>query len=57
MANPTTTSWADDVDESQQESPSSLEPQVINNEDGTKTVIEYRTNGDGKKVKLTRRIR
>ncbi|KAJ1798179.1 translation initiation factor eIF3 subunit g [Coemansia sp. RSA 2399] len=47
-------SWADDVDESQQVS---LEPQVINNEDGTKTVIEYRTNGDGKKVRLTRRIR
>ncbi|KAJ2388427.1 translation initiation factor eIF3 subunit g [Coemansia sp. RSA 2559] len=47
-------SWADDVDEPQQVS---LEPQVINNEDGTKTVIEYRTNGDGKKVRLTRRIR
>ncbi|KAJ1661661.1 translation initiation factor eIF3 subunit g [Coemansia sp. RSA 1813] len=49
------TSWADDVDEPQQQV--SLEPQVINNEDGTKTVIEYRTNGDGKKVRLTRRIR
>ncbi|KAJ2560044.1 translation initiation factor eIF3 subunit g [Coemansia sp. RSA 1933] len=51
MAN---TSWADDVDEPQQES---LEPQVINNADGTKTVIEYRKNEDGKKVRLTRRIR
>jgi translation initiation factor 3 subunit G len=30
---------------------------VIANKDGTKTVISYRFNDDGKKVKVTRRIR
>ncbi len=31
--------------------------QVISNKDGTKTIISYRFNDDGKKVKTTRKIR
>lgn len=31
--------------------------QIINNKDGTKTMITYRINDDGKKVKTTRRIK
>jgi translation initiation factor 3 subunit G len=31
--------------------------QVIANKDGTKTIVSYRFNDDGKKVKVTRRIR
>ncbi|KAI9480175.1 translation initiation factor eIF3 subunit g [Coemansia sp. RSA 989] len=46
------TSWADEVDEF--ELP---EREIIANSDGTKTVIEYRINEDGKKVKLTRRLK
>ena len=38
--------------------PSALPPQqVTTNKDGTKTVISYRFNDDGKRVKTTRRIR
>lgn len=44
-------SWADDDDVS----PSSTE--VIQNDDGTKTVISYKTNDDGKKVKVTQRVK
>ncbi|KAJ1835228.1 translation initiation factor eIF3 subunit g [Coemansia sp. RSA 2706] len=44
--------WADDVEEV--ELP---EREIITNDDGTRTIIEYRLNEDGKKVKLTRRIR
>ncbi|KAL1955270.1 hypothetical protein VTO42DRAFT_8868 [Malbranchea cinnamomea] len=47
--------WADDEEFDEA---SSLPPQqVITNKDGTKTVISYRVNDDGKKVKVTRRIR
>ncbi len=47
--------WADDEDF---DDPSVLPPQqVISNKDGTKTVISYRFNDDGKKVKSTRKIR
>lgn len=47
--------WADDEEF---DDPSALPPQqVITNKDGTKTVISYRFNDDGKKVKVTRRIR
>ncbi|KAJ2609945.1 translation initiation factor eIF3 subunit g [Coemansia sp. RSA 1365] len=46
------TSWADEVDEN--EFPS---PEVISNPDGSRTLIEYRLNEDGKKVKSTRRIK
>ncbi|KAJ1888156.1 translation initiation factor eIF3 subunit g [Kickxella alabastrina] len=49
---PTTTNWADDeLDE--QELP---QAEVIQNDDGTRTVIEYHLNEDGKKVKVTRRM-
>ncbi|KAG5418266.1 TIF35 [Candida metapsilosis] len=44
-------SWADAGDEF------SAPPDVINNPDGTKTVITFRTNQDGKKVKVTQRIK
>ncbi|EGW32632.1 uncharacterized protein SPAPADRAFT_61692 [Spathaspora passalidarum NRRL Y-27907] len=44
-------SWADAGDEY------SAPADVITNPDGTKTVITFRTNQDGKKVKVTQRIR
>ncbi|KAI3403227.1 TIF35 [Candida oxycetoniae] len=44
-------SWADAGDEF------SAPPDVIQNPDGTKTVITFRTNQDGKKVKITQKIR
>ncbi|KAG8531675.1 translation initiation factor eIF3 subunit g [Bacidia gigantensis] len=34
-----------------------IEDQITTNKDGTKTVISYRFNDDGKRVKTTRRIR
>ncbi|KAL7273590.1 translation initiation factor eIF3 subunit g [Rhizina undulata] len=47
--------WADD---DEFDDPSALPPQqVIHNADGTKTVITYRLNESGKKVKTTRKIR
>jgi translation initiation factor 3 subunit G len=48
--------WADDedLDETFQELPP---PQKITNKDGSTTVIEYRYNDAGQKVKTTRRIR
>ncbi|MCJ1344334.1 translation initiation factor eIF3 subunit g [Peltigera leucophlebia] len=47
--------WADDEEF---EDATALPPQqVTTNKDGTKTVISYRFNDDGKKVKTTRRIR
>ncbi|KAH8804841.1 eIF-3 RNA-binding subunit [Xylogone sp. PMI_703] len=48
--------WADDeeLDETSNELPPT---QTITNKDGTKTIISYRYNDDGKKVKTTRRIR
>ncbi|KAF8068041.1 eukaryotic translation initiation factor 3 subunit G-domain-containing protein [Lyophyllum atratum] len=46
------TSWADDVDEL--EHPKSEE---FVDEDGVRTVIEYSVNDEGKKVKITRRIK
>ncbi|PUU81557.1 eukaryotic translation initiation factor 3 subunit G-domain-containing protein [Tuber borchii] len=47
--------WADDEEF---DDPSVLPPQqVINNADGTKTIITYRFNDNGKKVKTTRKIR
>ncbi|KIY43308.1 translation initiation factor 3, RNA-binding subunit [Fistulina hepatica ATCC 64428] len=48
------TSWADDVDEL--DSPQS-KPQEIIDENGVRTTIEYTTNEEGKKVKITRRTR
>ncbi|KAJ0298645.1 hypothetical protein COL5a_006899 [Colletotrichum fioriniae] len=48
--------WADDedVEETSTELPA---PQTISNKDGTKTIITFRYNDQGKKVKMTRRIR
>ncbi|OAQ95821.1 hypothetical protein LLEC1_05081 [Akanthomyces lecanii] len=48
--------WADDddIEETSTELPA---PQTIANKDGTKTIITYRINDDGQKVKTTRRIR
>ena len=47
--------WADDEEF---DDPTSLPPQTVTtNKDGTKTVISYRFNDDGKRVKTTRRIR
>ncbi|OJD22822.1 eukaryotic translation initiation factor 3 subunit G [Blastomyces percursus] len=47
--------WADDEEFDQSQSLPSQ--QVITNKDGTKTVISYRFNDDGRKVKTSRRIR
>ena len=54
-ANKPTRDWADDddVDEPTVELPP---PQTIANKDGTKTIISYRYNDQGQKVKTTRRI-
>ncbi|KAI8324502.1 translation initiation factor 3, subunit G [Martensiomyces pterosporus] len=46
------TSWADEIDD--QVLPA---PEVISDVDGIKTLVEYRFNEDGKKVKVTRRIK
>jgi len=48
--------WADDeeLEETTTELPP---PQTTTNKDGTKTIISYRYNDEGKKVKTTRRIR
>jgi translation initiation factor 3 subunit G len=48
--------WADDeeLDDSIVELPA---PQTLSNKDGTKTIIAWRFNDEGKKVKTTRRIR
>ncbi|RJE19397.1 hypothetical protein PHISCL_08274 [Aspergillus sclerotialis] len=47
--------WADDEEF---DDPSALPAQqVTTNKDGTKTVVSYRFNDDGKKVKVTRRIK
>lgn len=43
-------SWADAGDEG-------AAPEIIHNEDGTKTVVTYRLNQDGKKVKITQKIK
>ncbi|KAI9774531.1 MAG: translation initiation factor eIF3 subunit g [Geoglossum simile] len=52
---PNRADWADDEDF---DDPSVLPPQQISsNKDGTKTIISYRFNDDGKKVKTTRKIR
>ncbi|KAJ2723242.1 translation initiation factor eIF3 subunit g [Coemansia sp. Benny D115] len=57
MADPLnkTTNWADDdeLEEQQQLLP---EREIVQNDDGTKTVMEYRFNDDGKIVRMTRRI-
>ncbi|KAL4965653.1 eukaryotic translation initiation factor 3 subunit G-domain-containing protein [Aspergillus stella-maris] len=50
--------WADWADDEEFDDPSSLPAQQITtNKDGTKTVVSYRFNDEGKKVKVTRRIK
>ncbi|KAF5640893.1 eukaryotic translation initiation factor 3 subunit G [Fusarium tjaetaba] len=48
--------WADD-DDIEETSTDLPEPQTISNKDGTKTIITFRYDDDGRKVKTTRRIR
>ncbi|KOS17742.1 Eukaryotic translation initiation factor 3 subunit G [Escovopsis weberi] len=48
--------WADD-DDIEETSTDLPPPQTISNKDGTKTIITFRYNDDGQKVKTTRRIR
>lgn len=48
--------WADD-DDVEETSTDLPPPQTISNKDGTKTIITYRYNDDGQKVKTTRRVR
>ncbi|KFH42933.1 Eukaryotic translation initiation factor 3 subunit G-like protein [Hapsidospora chrysogenum ATCC 11550] len=56
VANKPKHDWADDddIDETTSELPPT---QTISNKDGTKTIISYRINEDGNKVKTTRRVR
>ncbi|KAI9824054.1 MAG: translation initiation factor eIF3 subunit g [Thelocarpon impressellum] len=55
MAKPGRPDWADDEDF---DDPTVLPPQqVTSNKDGTKTIVSYRFNDDGKKVKTTRKIK
>ncbi|KAL6862706.1 translation initiation factor eIF3 subunit g [Amphichorda felina] len=56
VANKPKHDWADDddIEDAAAELPP---PQTISNKDGTKTIISYRINEDGNKVKTTRRVR
>ncbi|KAM0202951.1 hypothetical protein ACHAPA_000621 [Fusarium lateritium] len=56
VANQPKHDWADD-DDIEETSTDLPEPQTISNKDGTKTVITFRYDDDGRKVKTTRRIR
>lgn len=47
--------WAEDED--YEDSSALPQQQIISNADGTKTIITYRLNDDGKKIKTTRKIR
>ncbi|CAO3704083.1 unnamed protein product [Rhizopus stolonifer] len=46
-------SWADEYEDEEE----SYQPQVYTDDDGNKVIVEYRDNEDGKKVKVTRKIR
>ncbi|KAK2590033.1 translation initiation factor eIF3 subunit g [Conoideocrella luteorostrata] len=48
--------WADD-DEIEEPTTELPPPQTISNKDGTKTILSYRFNDQGQKVKTTRRVR
>lgn len=55
MPDPSRANWADDEEF---DDPTVLPPQqVLSNPDGTKTIITYRFNDAGKKIKTTRKIR
>ncbi|EON97542.1 putative eukaryotic translation initiation factor 3 subunit g protein [Phaeoacremonium minimum UCRPA7] len=49
--------WADDDDVDETIAAELPPPQTIQNKDGTKTIISFRYNDQGQKVKTTRRIR
>ncbi|KAH9835126.1 translation initiation factor 3 RNA-binding subunit [Rhodofomes roseus] len=53
-AAPPKTSWADDVDELEQ--PATKSEDYVD-ENGIRTTVEYTVNDDGKKVKITRKIK
>ncbi|TDL24567.1 translation initiation factor 3 RNA-binding subunit [Rickenella mellea] len=55
MATTSKTSWADDVDELEQPRLPKIEETV--DENGVRTTIEYTVNDEGKKVKVTRKIK
>ncbi|CAO3691706.1 unnamed protein product [Umbelopsis ramanniana] len=50
---PTKPSWADEVEEEED----AFQTQVYTDENGLKVIVEYRDNDDGKKVKVTRKIK
>ncbi|KAG2220285.1 hypothetical protein INT45_009900 [Circinella minor] len=50
---PSKHSWADEIEEEED----AYQPKVFTDENGIKTIIEFRENEDGKKVKVTRKIR
>ncbi|KAI7893776.1 eukaryotic translation initiation factor 3 subunit G-domain-containing protein [Mucor mucedo] len=52
-AAPAKASWADEYEDEED----SYQPQVYTDDDGNKIIIEFRENEDGKKVKVTRKIR
>jgi translation initiation factor 3 subunit G len=57
-ANTTHLSRKDWADDEEFDDPTALPPQqILTNKDGTKTIISYRFNDDGKKVKTTRKIK
>ncbi|KAH7483514.1 eukaryotic translation initiation factor 3 subunit G-domain-containing protein [Fusarium oxysporum f. sp. albedinis] len=56
VANQPKHDWADD-DDIEETSTDLPEPQTISNKDGTRTIITFRYDDDGRKVKTTRRIR
>ncbi|KAK6701181.1 translation initiation factor eIF3 subunit g [Fusarium graminearum] len=56
VANQPKHDWADD-DDVEETSTDLPEPQTIANKDGTKTIITFRYDDDGRKVKTVRRVR
>ncbi|KAI9313922.1 eukaryotic translation initiation factor 3 subunit G-domain-containing protein [Dichotomocladium elegans] len=46
-------SWADEIEEEED----AFQPKVISDENGVKTIVVYRENEDGRRVKVTRKIR
>ncbi|KAI9490936.1 eukaryotic translation initiation factor 3 subunit G-domain-containing protein [Zychaea mexicana] len=50
---PSKHSWADEIEEEED----AFQPKVFTDENGIKTIVEFRENEDGKTVKVTRKIR
>ncbi len=58
MAISTGKNWADvDDEEATSPTPTPEHPSVVEQADGTRLVTDFRTNPDGKRVKVVRRIR